>query len=260
VAGLLDVPTVRALLNPFEATQRAYEPFAPGVFSVVYALIMLSGVPLAWAFSPKKKPDALIYYGAFWLTLGGILLAEQAVFVHHTILAFPFLIMAALTARVSRRALCAFAILNVVPFLMFWRQPVLDHDDSSKVALNAVLRDSTLARRYLYVVVDWGLYYYQGLYGHDQQAVVYMEPLNLPYDIARLDGLRRSSGRKVAILYRRNGSVSDVPLLTGRFGLWPCAAVERNAVWQVLLERGENRCFPVGHDADAQRTPVSLQR
>ena len=60
---------------------------------------------------------------------------------------------------------------NIILILTYPMQMIRDHDDWSKMDLHKVLLDPGLSSQYIYVIADWGLYYYQGLYGnHDQSC------------------------------------------------------------------------------------------
>jgi len=137
-------------------------------------------------------------------------------------------------------ALVVFILLNGHPFTLFSRQHIVPENDPSRIELNARLKNAELARGNMYVVVDWGMYFYQALYGHPEQSVLYIEPMSQ----ARLDELaqlRQQTGRRVLVLYHPDlPGHNRLAALTRRFGLVSCNLTGNSDVassaWQVLIE------------------------
>ena len=177
---------------------------------------------------------------------------------HHTILSFPFLILCALTLFNSLREkgqyvlksrfwkillfswLALFFLLNSYLFVTFPRQEIRHFDDFSKIKINEILINAYLAENYFYVAIDWGIYYYQALYGHPSQGVLYMTPLNKQWQIEKLKELSREYDRKLLFVYNSRKKASNLDLIQESFPLKPCHLVDADSIWQILLEVDES--------------------
>ena len=251
---------VRALINPLEATQRIFEPLPPTLLTYLWDILLYLWVPLIlvilWkhSFLRQNLISTVILYISFILTLFIIIRTKNSLHMHHAILAFPFLILSILSiislvinnklldkiGYFQKRFLIMlpviFYILNAIFFNTFYKQPIRNHDDPSKVVVNSLLNSTDLAKKYFYVVIDWGMYYYQGLYGPKEQSVLYMEPLFLQGQIDQLKELSRSHNRKLLFIYNSRGTASNIPLIFSSFGVKRWDKIDESSVWQVLIE------------------------
>ena len=183
---------------------------------------------------------------------------------HHTILSFPFLILSFLSImdllrkksidtfkflspqRIIKLWFLIFLLLNSYFFISFKNQDIKSHDDFSKVELNKVLKNEYLSKNYFYTVIDWGMYLYQGLYGDENQSVLYMEPLKKIRHINQLKELSDRHNRKVLFIYNSKITASDHVLIQQSFNLKPCALIKKDSVWNIMIEEDkndENICF-----------------
>ena len=266
------LPTVRSLLNPLEATHRIYE-VSRLVQSVQWTYNALLFAPLllaimGLALRRRAWRDALksiLMYAAFAGTLFVVFRTEKAWAMHHTVLAFPFLILSTLfaldilrTARAEWKtfllraaasvAAIGFVAVNLTAFAAFPFQKVRVFNDRSKIAVNTLLHSDILAKRYFYVIADWGMYYYQGLYGSDDQGVLYMRELRQQAQLDSLRELAAKYNRKLLFVLDSHAPSSDLALLTSNLDLRRCTALPEKAVWQVVLEHDttpQNPCFEV---------------
>jgi len=254
------------LWNPLRATERVLDPSGVNGWSIFYSTLLYTITPLLWLLvllmnrggTKKLLWRSVVLYLCFWLTVLIIFSNRMVWSMHHTILAYPFLILSFLTVLVVLRnmpprlldpvgyqrlllvGLVAFIVLNSYYFAVFSKQHTVAENDPSRIELNAQLRDADLARSHMYVVLDWGMYFYQALYGHPEQSVLYIEPMTAD-EMQELEALREKTGRRVLILYH--------PDLPGHNRLW--ALIERfklvscnltgdsetaGTPWQVMIE------------------------
>jgi len=269
---LLDPNTIgqsqafKALINPYQSTQRIYHVKSLSLFTYVYDFLVYISIPLmgiilfitAKGDSKKGVLKSLLLFFVFIITFFIILRTKRARFMHHTILSFPFLILCALilfnalrekgrhilNSRFLKIILLSwfslFFLLNSYLFLTFSNQEIRHFDDFSKIKINEILRNAYLAKNYFYVTIDWGIYYYQALYGHPSQGVLYLTPLNKKWQIDRLKKLSREYDRKLLFIYNTQKKASNLRLIQESFSLKPCHRVDAEAVWQILLEVDES--------------------
>ena len=253
------IPIVRAFVNPLEATQRIYQVTAPGSLAYAYDAFIYLGPLMLLFLAMLRRPRrwgrivrGLILYVAFLLTAAIVLATKQSWAMHHAILSFPFLILCAFEGlecfRVEKKPhwieglarkafVVAYILLNAAWFLLFPIQHVQIFNDGSKTTVNHLLQNPVLAERYFYVVLDWGMYYYQGLYGADGQSVLYMRELRDKSQIQSLKTLADEHKRKLLFILDSKESSSDLGLIRTSFNLVRCEAIGEQAVWQVILEK-----------------------
>ncbi|MBM4266292.1 MAG: hypothetical protein FJ144_06740 [Deltaproteobacteria bacterium] len=178
---------------------------------------------------------------------------------HHFVLVFPFLLLSLaialcfLHARRPRLAIglvLALTATQLVTWVEVVRQRPASHDDWSKVAVLRKLNDERLASDYVYVVLDWGMYYLLALYGPRNETLVYLDPLRSDASFRQLEPLRELAARKqmrLAFIHQRP-SASDLRRLAREVGPLervPVPGAPR-AVWQV---RAQPRSRPPGEAA-----------
>lgn len=191
------------------------------------------------------------------------------------LLAYPFLIlsiawtMRALLAHDSQRWLHALrrgtgiawigamVAFNLVLWATFSLQPIRPSDHPSKLLVHEMLSDHALARRYLTVVIDWGMYYYQGLYGDRDQSVIYVEPLQTAGQLSAVRAVAERTGRKLLFVFNAEDGISNIPLIRSSLRVGRCTAVPRDGAWQVIAEPSnvDDACRPERTDPIAQVLP-----
>jgi hypothetical protein len=275
-------PVLSVLGNPLQATQRVFVVASANYFTLIYSMLLYGSIPLTLLILSLKKsaPPMQIFKPAmlflsFVLTVITIAHTRDAGAMHHAVLAFPFLVLSAfatidalrtstfdhiLLRKLGIRAGLLFVVLNAVFFVMFPFQTRGFADDPSKLALHATLNDRALAKNYIYVVTDWGMYYYQGLFGDKNQSVLYFEPLREPFHVAELQALAHKQGRKLLFMYKGQETVSDIGLIRSLVYTEPCYALRPKAQWQAILEPGvESACSQtVKHAVDHQKLLANI--
>ena len=244
---LRSLPVFDRLWNPWRAAERVFDPPADLPWALVYSACLYAAGPLLWLVLARNgwtQPRRLILralwvYVAFWLTLAMVFLNKEAWAMHHTLLAYPFLVLSLLISleavreggfshgragyyrRVVAVAVSAFVALNSYYYVLLPRQKVDPENDASRIRLNARLADAGLARGYFYVVLDWGVYFYQALYGHRDQSVLYVSPLT-PARARELRKLQARTGRKLLFLYNPRLPGHDPGAVDRYFRVIPC--------------------------------------
>ncbi|MDD5041095.1 MAG: hypothetical protein PHX87_00225 [Candidatus Peribacteraceae bacterium] len=248
----------------------------PTMLSILYTLVTLLCIPglmLGLVVSRKlafrQMVEPVAFFVIFLVVLGSVLLSTTAWAVHHLILAFPFLILSGVSLfDVCRHALqrvwkgwyvagCAVLLVNILAFATYFRQPIRTDDSFSRQSIHQILYDKHLSSTYLYVLVDFGMYYYQGLYGNRDQAVLFILPLDKQEQISQLKEIAAAHHRKLLFVHQTGWSTTDKALITSSFDLQRCAAVPENFSWQILLEKdksGDSPCRSAAASAPAERT------
>ncbi len=252
----------KALLNPLVATHRIYDvwPVAESGLVTLYIALLYLSVPLlcTWALRIKELRKAaqytLLTFALFPLTFFLIAHTKITWAMHHAILAFPFLILAALgllsmllqaqsaqAVRLKKTMLGMlgfFVALNLFWFALFPAQAVQSSDDPSKVRINALLHNDNAAQGYFFVITDWGMYFYQGLYGAHDQSVLYMNGIYRQEEFAALKKLSLEHRRKMLFIVNAKAKTTDLALIRTHFSLTRCAALSEHDAWQVWYETG----------------------
>lgn len=258
------------LLNPLEAAQRQFSIPASGTFLELFAILTYLSVPLCLFLLRHIKPKsdhqarAATAYVGFLLTLFFMISTKRAWMMHHTVLSFPFLIIAGaytlaalrpkwkptswrMVIRLLASASAAiFVAGNIALYSLVTTLQFRPSDEPGRMQLNAFLHHPYLASHYLYVVTDWGMYYTQALYGHSSQSVLYIEPFNAAY-VETLRTLAKSQNRRLLFIYLRSSPSSEI--IHGAFEVQPCQRGALSRQWGLLLEpdtdiRNPCRVFP----------------
>ncbi|MDO8468639.1 MAG: hypothetical protein Q7S29_02670 [Candidatus Peribacter sp.] len=228
----------------------------PTAQSIAYTLVTILSLPiLALGLMATRRLtirqiiEPAVFYAAFLVVLSLILLSKTAWAIHHIMLAFPFLILSFASlfdaCRHSMRKMwagwyvvgCMLLAVNGIAYATYFRQPIRVGDSFSRQVMHEVLYDHTLSSRYIYVIVDFGMYFYQGLYGNRDQSVLFILPLNKAEQIAQLKEIALAQHRKLLFVHQTGWSETNKELIASSFDLQRCSAVPADAVWQILLEK-----------------------
>ena len=252
--ALPNLEVTKALLNPLRATHRVFDvlPVAGSWLIRLYDVLLYLGVPILSAmalFLPRIRSRVwkpLTLFGAFVITFLLIAWTKMSWAMHHTVLSFPFLVLAWLsllsmlrTAGWLRSLAAAwvtlFMAINLFWFALFPSQSIRASDDPSKERINTFLHDEEIAGKHFYVITDWGMYFYQGLYGAANQSVLYVSGLKEPEHMEALKKLSQEHGRSLLFIVNAKEPTADLEMLRKTFKLSRCAALPEEAAWQILL-------------------------
>ncbi len=255
-------PSWYAFLHPLEATQRVYEVMLVPTLSRVFCIVHYLFVPffLLALFARGLSRRALILpavlYVSFLLTLMMIIRTQDSWAMHHAILSYPFLILATLaTLRVVLlacaspsclwlRALlfmwgAAFIVVNLFLYALFPMQTYQFHNTPQKHMVQRIINTGSIPDRTMVLTLDWGMFYYSGLFGSSQKSVLFEWGLDDPERIEYLQDLARENNRKIVLLYASADTSVNAPLLRWMMKLEPCAATPLDADWVMLVEPDE---------------------
>lgn len=272
---------VAALQNPMEATQRVYDVaprgFTAGIYSVLLYGVVPFGLLLAFLLRlplhPVRRRWSLYYYCAFLLTVAMVTRTRGAWAMHHAILTYPFLILALLSLIAAYREggegrwkwyaarswsviFGCFLILNVLFYIRTPFQHVHATEHPSKQVIHAILQRPDIARKYIAVVVDWGMYYINGPYGDREQMVLWWWGMRHEDQVQSLREIAQQYGRKVLFVYMQENTAADIPLIQRSFSLIPCHATIPSDPWQMVAEYDPillRECQVVGAHVAARR-------
>jgi len=250
-----------AFLNPLEATQRVYEvlpaPMLSRIFSVLHYLFVPSTLLLlvlfARGFSHRKLILPTMLYVSFLLTIMMVVRTRDSWAMHHAILSYPFLILATLaTIRCALGAfasaprpwlrmyliLCAtaFIVVNILFYAIFPIQKYLVHNTPQKLVVQRIINSGSIPERTIVLALDWGMFYYSGLFGSSQKSVLFEWGLDDPNRVEYLKNLAREHHRKLVVLYTPRDTSINAPLLRWLMKLEPCAATPPGADWVMMAE------------------------
>lgn len=256
------------LFHPLEATQRIFHVESHPLLSLAYSLLAYGFVPLSMLFlawndpggsrRPKNGPRTavpLLLYGAFLVTVLAIARTKAAVSMHHAILSYPFLLLSTFAAieyaaanakrigarRLQRWAIAygtAFACVNVALFCVFPFQGKYHHDEPEKMLAHAIVTSPRVSQAYTVVVLDWGMFYYSGLFGSPRgKSVVFEWGIHEATRLEELRSLAAAHGKKLLFLYTTRETAGDLGLIAGSGGLVGCAALPpASSAWAILAE------------------------
>lgn len=267
---------VRALLNPMETLWRVYEVPPANGLTMAYSILLYLTVPLGIAgivllrlpVERRALVRAGVLYSGFLIVAWMIIRTRGAWSMHHAVLAYPFLILSVcaliggiqavpmawqnrrIVWKASRIVLYSFIALNTVWYVRVPFQHATYAEHASRRAIHAVLSDPIIARQYVMVVVDWGVYYEQGLFGDPQQSMLFWWGMQEPQQVEKLRLLAERYGRKVLFVYTQPDTAANINLLHQEFALEPCVATGLSDRWQILAEPDaefRRACTSVAH-------------
>lgn len=202
---------------------------------------------------PRNKiiiPAAL--YVLFLLTISVIGLANGGRLMTHTILSFPFLVLAILSMWTLIKEYAIPRLLYSIPFaafvslngsafiLLLLSSPRIPAQDM----LGKISRDSEISQQYIQVVfkgtsLPHSEFFFRSIFGGDRRMVVLLKKVNIK-NMEQLDSYARTANRKL-LLHLPNISDYNSRLarnLSLRFGrkLHRCQAIPSGSLSQIYLE------------------------
>jgi len=251
-------PSWYAFLHPLEATQRVYEVMSAPTLSRIFCIIHYLFVPffLFVLFLKGLSYRVLILpavlYVSFLVTIMMIVRTYESWAMHHAILSYPFLILAALatlrivlthavSSRFWLRAILfvwgtAFVVVNLFLYALFPTQTYNFHNTPQKHMVQRIINTGSIPDRTMVLTLDWGMYYYSGLFGSPNKSVLFEWGLDDPQRVEYLQNLARENNRKIVLLYAPADTSVNAPLLRWMMQLESCAATPLDADWVMLAE------------------------
>lgn len=232
-------------LNAFQPTADFFLPVPlydarPWTWLGASAMLLIFGLIAAGCRLRRSALAPVAFaFGVFLLTFAFV--SERGQWARHVIIALPFLALSAglAAAEFGRRGAAA-ALLAAALYLPCWaylsKIRHLAINDASRGLIARKLYDPGLSSRYAYVVLDWGVYQIQALYGPKDQMVLYLQDLRSPAEVARLQEVLKGAGRKALFILQAPASSADVPLLQRSFKLERMTEIPAGLPWAVLRE------------------------
>jgi hypothetical protein len=129
------------------------------------------------------------------------------------------------------------AISNIILGVSLLQKNPHPTDDRSKIKILNYLNDGALSKNNIYVVIDWGMYYIQSLYGPKDQTVLYIDPLNSVSQINSVKKIAAKGDKNVIFILRTNyGYHSGLDLIKKNFDKVDriqTANLLSNDLWQI---------------------------
>ena len=260
---------VGALMHPLEATQRTFLFAAPGLVERLYSMMLYLFVPVTlillfirsfWRDDyPHRKALLrslilpLILYIAFLVTVVMIIRTVNAGLMHHAILSLPFLVLAILATMrcvldshlpklLVQRTLSAVCIvfigINLYFFAAFPSQQLHPSEHTSKLLAHRIMNTGTIPERFTILIIDWGAYFYEGLYGSSQKSTLMVDGLHDPNLLKEIRDEVRQHGRKLIVMFINDqGDVNLQHIQSDDVRLRRCNGMPNEAMtWQILYE------------------------
>ncbi len=158
----------------------------------------------------------------FFLVIFVMNLSHTTWAMHHVALSFPFLILALFyiysKLRKNRLLSILLIVFVITNFSLYFNLTKLQHqeyDHPSKLKINTLL-NKQYANQYVFIVIDWGMYYIKALYGKKEQCVLYIEPFDTTAQVKEVKKILNKIKRKPLFIGRID-SVSDLSLIKQSF-------------------------------------------
>jgi len=257
----IDSIILRRFLNPLEATDRGFVMGNINIIGLIYSFILF-GVPLIFfvkSFIEKKILKrvmvrfnylSMIFYLAFILTCFFLFKTESSRFMHHAMMAYPFLLLSwgflindikAITKNFFNILIVIFLGFNLFYFFTYSNQQPQNPNDKSKEYIHEILNNDYLSSRYFYLHVNWGTYFYQGLYGPKDQSNLYFE--SFFSDNALLERLLMypdQYNKEFLIIYNKKVPSSFELINSTLPSLVECNRTKGFEIWGILMPQDDN--------------------
>ena len=176
----------RYLTDPFESAQRIF--ICPGARMPLGGMLLAGTIIALLIYGITQCRKKGIGYGfiivnilLFFLALVLMAKTKEEVLMHHVVLCFPFIILAIFYIysrfRADRFVVWMVAVFLMVNLSLYWhlttfRSHRYSHPSNARV-INLI--HERYSNEYVIVIVDWGLYFMQALYGDKNQCVIWIE-------------------------------------------------------------------------------------
>lgn len=281
----LTSPSLYAFLHPLEATQRVYAVLPAPILSVLFSVLHYLFVPItllllavfARGFPRRALILPSVLYVSFLLTIMMIVRTRGSWAMHHAILSYPFLILATLAAircafqasASARRpwlraylVLCAvaFVSVNILLYSLFPTQKYQVHTTPQKLMVQRIINTGSIPERTMVLTLDWGMFYYSGLFGSPQKSVLFEWGLKDPYRVEYLQNLAREHNRKLVMLSTPKDTSVNAPLLKWLMKMEPCSATPPGSDWTMYFEPDDEIRATCDRYAAAKAQPSLVRR
>lgn len=238
--------------NPLFAIEKVTSRISPTHFGKLYFFVLFLMFPafLYLRFQTISSPSGnrvRLLFGVFLLTVFCIVANREARYMHHIMLAFPFLILGyceafsciKTTVKKSTISLCLLVFVSLNSFYYLTARAYTSNRTSHQLLRN-ILSDKQLAENYIYFFTHHGNtgFFAQSLFGPEQQSVVLAgSPLSI--DQANVIRSLSTEMRRGVVFVLDKERKLDVHELTRMFQLQRCEAMPETYRYQVYLQTSE---------------------
>lgn len=218
---------IKYLGNPLLSADRILRAGKDMITVHGFLLIIIVAVLLIYGIRKlhiQKANYGFVIINGFLFFLGFYLIAihPQSWAMHHVVLSLPFLILALLHIysklkrnRFISALLIAFLIINISLYYRLTRLEPKVGAHPSFLKINRLLNEQ-YAAQYVFIIIDWGMYYIKALYGEKNQCVLWKYALRNRGEVKKVKNILDELHRK-ALFVGRVDSESDLSLIKKNF-------------------------------------------
>lgn len=245
---------ISRIINPYISTEMILQPKSHILISVIHSVILLGLTPLSWLIGylkyKKWNKVSILWFFLFLVTIFVINLTSKAWSIHHAILAYPYLILSFissvifltrknfLTRKIGYIFLLFFVTYNLYLFFSFNTNKINMGNEYIRYDINTLLSKPQIATEYTYVIVDWGMYYFQSLFGDKNQEVIYIQNFSDDFTANYIRNLARKGNRKLVFIYDARPTETDPEFIKQNFFVEECKLFSQSDSWRILFESG----------------------
>jgi len=136
-----------------------------------------------------------------------------------------------------------FFIYNLFFFFTLIKQTPQLGNEQIRYEINHFLSNKEIANDYIYVVVDWGMYYFQSLFGDINQTVLYEEPFSEIYQVEDLEIIRSQTHNNFLFIYNKNVGATVTEFIKANYDVVECLPFKNSGSWGILYENKKLKDF-----------------
>ena len=202
-----------------------YSTIATSLFWLTFLLIIIQSLRQ----KSEKRLWAIFFFFSGIATYFLIAQNIRSDNVHHIIFVFPALITAFLILTADlfhhensfiRKYSSVFTVIfistQLVALVQLTTVKLRPENSWDLVTINHALNDSELAKKSLYIAVNWGDYFYQSLYGDKNQAVLYIDPFSIDL-IKKIKQISLTTGRSPIFIGRTDQNLMWIDVVKQEF-------------------------------------------
>jgi len=202
----------------------------------------------------KLKTESLIFYLAFIITSLLLFKSADTKHMHHVMMAYPFLFLSWAYSlidlvKIKKVLFNTFLILlilfNLYYYLTFTSQRVQIYSDPELNKVHEILQSDYLASNYLYINPNWGMFFYEGLYGPSEQSVIYIQSGTDNVEVVeKLKQMPEMYDRELLYIYDKKVPEVIPDLYEISPDIVECSLTRENEVWGILMPQDDNELNP----------------
>ncbi len=202
----------------------------------------------------KFKSESLIFYVSFLITSLLLFRSEDTKHMHHVMMAYPFLFLSWAYSLIDlakiKKALfnifiAILVLFNLYYYFTFTSQQVQIYSNEELNKVHEILQSDYLASNYFYINPNWGMFFYEGLYGPKEQSVIYIQSGTDNVDVVeKLKSMPEIYGRDLLYIYDKKVPETIPDLYDISPNLIECSLTKDYEVWGILMPPDDNELNP----------------